>query len=180
MPSKANPLPAASVLWEEFEFLPLKGELHRRAGQHKPCASNGKYVYTMVNRVTFKRSRLIWKWVHGSDPEQLIDHINRKVDDDRAWNLREIDPAGNCINRSAYGKQKVEKRHDRWVVTRRVNGRELRASFNDLAEAEWYAEALDIRMNEKRQELFADGSVSISKCLPDRADTASDSELPTG
>ena len=158
MPLKANPLPPASVLWEEFEFLPLKGELHRRTAQHKPCASNGKYVYTMVNRVTFKRSRLIWKWVHGSDPEQLIDHINRKVDDDRIWNLREIDPAGNCINRSAYGKCLVSKSHKRWLVLRQVNNRELRATFNTQAEAEWYAKALDDRMDAERVTLFSDDS----------------------
>ena len=155
MPLKLRELPSTELLWDEFAYYPLTGELRRKNSTiRRPqyLAPNG-YCRLTVRGLSYNRSRLVWKWVHGANPEHLLDHIDRIRDNDQAWNLREVDEAGNMLNRSAYGSKGVLKVEDRWVVLRQVNGQTYRASFNTESEAHYYAADLDSRMNEYRREL---------------------------
>lgn len=62
--------------------------------------SNG-YWRIKINGRTYKRSRLVWLYVHGIDSDpHLLDHINRDRSDDRVENLRLVTHAENQRNRS--------------------------------------------------------------------------------
>lgn len=62
--------------------------------------TNG-YWRIKINGRTYKRSRLIWLYLHGVDSyPNVIDHINRDRSDDRIENLRVVTHAENQRNRS--------------------------------------------------------------------------------
>jgi hypothetical protein len=62
--------------------------------------TNGYWRITIAGR-SYKRSRLIWLYVHGHDSfPLLLDHINRTRSDDRIENLRLVTHAANQRNRS--------------------------------------------------------------------------------
>lgn len=48
---------------------------------------------------SYQAHRLAWLYVHGSMPDQDIDHINRVPTDNRIANLRLVTHAENCQNR---------------------------------------------------------------------------------
>lgn len=63
-------------------------------------ATNGDWRIK-INGRTFKRSRLVWLYVHGIDSYPLLlDHINRDRSDDSVENLRIATYAENQRNRS--------------------------------------------------------------------------------
>ena len=162
MPVKPKTLPPAADLWETFEYKPLTGELIRKPdGKGRwpktgGLSTNG-YWRIAIGRTSFNRSRMVWKWVSGKDPQAFIDHANQTRDDDRVWNLREVDECKSMLNRSAYGKS-VIKENNRFRVKRMVNGKSLSATFNTEEEAIIYAKDLDARMNAQRRVLF-DGQI---------------------
>lgn len=66
---------------------------------------NGKgYERISINRTQHQSHRLAWLYVHGTMPEQQIDHINRIKTDNRIANLRDVSPSTN-----------QENRKDRWT-----------------------------------------------------------------
>lgn len=56
------------------------------------------YRYIGIKKRPYSASRLAWLYVYGVWPK-VIDHINRKRDDDRIINLREVTYAQNSYNR---------------------------------------------------------------------------------
>ena len=58
---------------------------------------NTGYMASTIDSVPFLAHRIIWKMVHGVDPEH-IDHINGLRNDNRLVNLRETTVGGNCRN----------------------------------------------------------------------------------
>ena len=99
-------LPPASRLWEAFDLKPLTGELIRKdhSSAGKRGGQQGRHHYTRLDKKSYCTHRLVWKWVHGADPAQQIDHINRRPDDNRPWNLRVADQRENMINMVRAGK----------------------------------------------------------------------------
>ena len=97
-------LPAASELWERFEYNPLTGDLYstRRSG-YKPGESAGsldKDGYLVTGASRFRNHRLIWKWVTGTDVPagMTIDHVNRCRTDNSWANLRAVDESVQRAN----------------------------------------------------------------------------------
>lgn len=85
--------------------------------------------------------RLIWKWVHGTDPA-CIDHINGNPSDNRIENLRAVSRTDNQKNmrRRSDNKTGVSgvsmKDNGRFVVRIRVGGKYLSlGTFETLEEA---------------------------------------------
>ena len=98
-------LPSATELWEHFEYNPLTGVIYRK-GKAKPAGHPRKDGYWFVGFDYDKilRHRLVYVWVTGTSPGQMIvDHINRTPGDDRAWNLRLATPGESSRNVSARG-----------------------------------------------------------------------------
>ena len=51
--------------------------------------------------------RIIWLWVHGYYPENMMDHINRNRLDNRIANLREVSPQCNARNRGVRSESRT-------------------------------------------------------------------------
>ena len=101
-----RPLPDAQLLWDTFSYNPLTGRLHwlrktsdkvivgREAGSLIKATG---YLKIGLDGTNYQVHRIIWKWLHGSEPEQ-VDHANLCRSDNRAWNLRNCSQAQNAVN----------------------------------------------------------------------------------
>ena len=56
------------------------------------------YRHIGINKKDYKAHRLAWLYINGYFPENQVDHINRKKDDNRFKNLREV--SQTCNNRN--------------------------------------------------------------------------------
>jgi hypothetical protein len=100
-----RPLPTVEELWDLFSYNPLTGKLHRRAHFRANCIDrpygclfqNG-YIVGEIGNVKHSAHRLIWKWMHSTEPIE-VDHINGVRHDNRVWNLRNVTRSGNHCNR---------------------------------------------------------------------------------
>ena len=68
---------------------------------------NGKgYLKIKIDGKKYYTHRLIWFFVHHRWPENDLDHINRKTDDNRISNLRVVSRSKNKLNHDGYAKAK--------------------------------------------------------------------------
>jgi len=77
---------------------------------NKGSASKGKvsrtkscYITHMVDHKDYKATHIIWLYVYGHLPSNIIDHINGDIKDNRISNLREVtlvENNRNCKNKS--------------------------------------------------------------------------------
>ena len=106
---KTKALPSRDELSRHLNYDPITGQLTwrtcacngaRRLGHEAGCVSqtDGYRRVTLYGRKLLAH-RVIWKLVHGSDPVDVIDHINRDRDDNRIENLRLATLVDNHRNR---------------------------------------------------------------------------------
>jgi len=69
------------------------------SGKVAGSKNHNGYIATVINNKRYFNSHLVWLMHHGYISENLLDHINRKRDDDRIENLREV--SRSCNNRNA-------------------------------------------------------------------------------
>ena len=106
--------------------------------------SGAGYILLRVNNKVYYAHRLAWLYVHGTEPLELIDHINRIRNDNRIVNLREASKAENGYNRkignnSSSGIKGISwcVRHKRWVARVSVNKiRKCIGYFRSISDAE--------------------------------------------
>jgi len=115
---KPKPLPDQALLLELLHYDPLTGiltwrtrdEHHsdykrfniRYAGLEAFTAKNKRgYRTGTIFGVHYKASRIIWKMVHGTDPD-VIDHKDGDTQNNRINNLKDVSQAVNTKNRSNY------------------------------------------------------------------------------
>lgn len=120
-----------------------------RAGMIAGTNKNG-YIRIYIEKVAFLAHRLAWLYVHGSVPDDCIDHKNGIKDDNRIANLRQVSVAENNQNRvtkppisSGFHGVNWESRGRKWVAKIQVDGKNLtigRFSSKDEASTA-YAEA---------------------------------------
>lgn len=90
--------------------------------------SNGYRRLNIAGRLLYAH-RVIWLWMTGSWPKALIDHDNRKRDDNRWDNLREVTHQENAKNQSLRSNNRSgvpgvywDKMRCMWVANIRANG----------------------------------------------------------
>lgn len=96
-----KPLPDQSTLHKNFNYDPTTGVITRIAGHFKGKIAGCRLrdgLKVNLKGVAYKAHRLIWKYVHGADPLDVIDHINGNPFDNRLANLREATVAQNVWN----------------------------------------------------------------------------------
>jgi hypothetical protein len=86
----------------EFFWLHFSGRRGKAVPGSK-AGSTGKrgYIYIGIAGHSYQAHRLAWLYVHGSWPDNLIDHINGDPLDNRICNLRLCDHSLNMANRGA-------------------------------------------------------------------------------
>lgn len=70
-----------------------------KKGWFRGSKSSTGYLVIQVNKKLYGAHRLAWLYVHGSLPEEHIDHINCDKEDNRIDNLRTATHAENLWNR---------------------------------------------------------------------------------
>jgi hypothetical protein len=70
------------------------------AGGVAGSINNKGYRRIRIDGESYVAARLAWVYVYGEWPKNQIDHINRKRDDDRLVNLRDVTHTENNNNRS--------------------------------------------------------------------------------
>ena len=95
-------LPSAELLWELFDYNVLEGELYWRkkpAGNvdvSTPAGSYDRrrgYRVIWINNKSYLGHRVAWKWVHGTEPGECLDHVGQegvKVKRNHIWGLEEV------------------------------------------------------------------------------------------
>ena len=83
-----------------------------------------------IDKKDYFAHRLAWLWYYGRWPENEIDHINHKPDDNRLKNLRDVSHKQNGKNQSRFrnntsGRIGVSwcKGNKKWRATIKANGK---------------------------------------------------------
>jgi hypothetical protein len=150
----ASTLPSAKQLWDELAYNPLTGELFwriRKQGRqlNRPAGTwdNG-YRKLVINRQPCLLHRVVWVWLTGEDPgELMVDHIDRDRGNNRWWNLRLGSAELNSVNTpgKGYYLATTERRSKPWRVTRyTATGRMCCERYATEAEAKARSEELFI------------------------------------
>lgn len=156
-----TPQPSQKYLRECFDYDPDTGLLTWRERprshfatpyQHALWASRwaGRPAFRELDRDGYcggrldgrrrKAHRIIWKWLHGSEPIQ-VDHIDRNRSNNRANNLRSVTHLENMKNRNRQannttGCTGIVRHRDRWSARIKVEGRvHYLGVFDDLEDA---------------------------------------------
>lgn len=78
----------------------------RYAGTTAGRIDRDGYVQIRINRRRYFAHRLAWLYVHGSMPDNEIDHINHKPGDNRLDNLRQATRGDNARNKGLHHRNK--------------------------------------------------------------------------
>jgi len=114
------------------------------AGTVAGAPNSAGYSLIKIDGKKYQASRLAWLWVHGSWPENYIDHINGDRLDNRLVNLREATPAQNKHNsgpakNSTSGVKGVfwNSKREKWQARICLGGevRQHLGYFNNLEDA---------------------------------------------
>ena len=197
-PMKAKPLPPQTTLQQCFSYDPSTGKLWwrkrpattfkgtpKRSAEHQAKVFNarfsGKEAFTSaarngylrgsINGELFYAHRVIYKMIHGTDPDD-IDHENGNRADNRQKNLVSRSRAENMRNRrlsrnntSGYHGVSYSRRHKLWAVSIYDNGKSVHVGwFKKKAEAVEARKAAEQKMgyhpNHGRSENQPDRPVS--------------------
>lgn len=160
-----KPLPTQEYLSECFDYIFETGQLvwrHRPVEhfsnsryqrqfntKYRGCVaghyhSRNGYLEIRLNEVLYKGHRIIWKLLTGEDPENILDHLNGDVSDNRIENLRVATAQENARNSRKRPQRKnasseykgVSKRKSgKWVCYITVNDVPTTTVFDTEIEA---------------------------------------------
>ena len=106
---KSKPLPSQDTLRHLFDYDPITGYLiwkntysnKNKIGTTAGIKDNRGYIRISIDGVYYQSHRLIWMYVYGKDPIDLvIDHINGNRSDNRIKNLRIVTNQKNLFNQT--------------------------------------------------------------------------------
>ncbi len=99
------------------------------------------YLRIRIKGKRYLAHRLAWLYVHGSFPEQDIDHINGNKQDNSIANLRDVSCRENQCNRKRHREGRLQgcfyrKHTKKWIAQIRINGKKVHLGlFHTEAEA---------------------------------------------
>lgn len=96
--------------------------------------SKSGYLYVTLFGKSYPQHRIIYKMIEGVEPKH-IDHINRKRNDNRAFNLRSVTHSENMLNR---GDKPIEG-----IGLCSMKARRVAQEFNNTKQPTFYTEIND-------------------------------------
>jgi hypothetical protein len=147
MPKVYHPLPPPEILWEMLEYEPLTGLLRWRVTAQKGSNRIGTiagfrnaksgYIYIKNSRWdrTISIQRVVWKWITGEDPGQMIvDHANLNKQDNRWWNLRLATASQSSRNRPQFAfcthqPKGITRRGSQWRARIWIDGKRTHLGY---------------------------------------------------
>jgi len=126
-----------------FTWKQSRGGLARKGSRAGSIESKGYYQITLKQKL-YMAHRLAWLYVHGSFPDNFIDHINGIRTDNRIENLRDVTKGQNQRNQKKYTTNKSgivgvswHKQHQKWYANIQVNKKTMFLGlFKDIKDAE--------------------------------------------
>lgn len=129
----------AERLREVIEYYPEDGSFRWaksrrgvRKGDKTGTLRPDGYIKISIDGKCYLAHRLAWLFMHGAFPENDIDHVNRKRDDNRIANLRLCTRAENLqnisvpsTNSSGFIGVRWHKQRKKWNARICVDGREV-------------------------------------------------------
>jgi hypothetical protein len=91
---------------ETGNFTRIKANGTAHIGDVAGNLSSTGYIYISLNNKSYRAHRLVWLYLHGAFPEQLIDHINGVKHDNRLANLRLCNKEQNGFNSKIQARNK--------------------------------------------------------------------------
>ena len=123
-------LPAKEQLESSFIFDSENGLLKNKSSGIAYRADGDGYIRVVFQGRRYLAHRIIWKMVHGQDPD-IIDHINGNKSDNRIQNLRSVGFEESAKNRSLRSDNKSgcggvfqNKKTGKWNVFLSVDGKQ--------------------------------------------------------
>lgn len=127
---KAKPLPSQERLKELLDYDPetglfywkVKPSVLVRAGSKAGYTRKDNYVAIKVDKQLFLAHRLAWKYVHGTDPVNVVDHKNGDPSDNRISNLQHVTQRQNTENNHLAKGVSWHSDKQKWYARIYVNG----------------------------------------------------------
>lgn len=130
------PLPSIEVVHHDFNYNPRTGELTYNMPRHTVVVGQlvkGATVKVPASGQQYPIARVIWFWMTGVDPaELLVDHANGDQSDNRWCNLRLAAHQQNQFNREGYGQfakgvvfKSDANRTKPWSARIRIDGKKV-------------------------------------------------------
>jgi hypothetical protein len=116
------------ILWEWFDYNPQTGDLtwakrpatRVHVGDVAGAINGSGYRVIEFRGKSYPAHRVIWFYMNGAWPPEMIDHINGNRADNRIDNLRAVDAKANAENQlrpqrnNKCGLMGVSKYRDKW------------------------------------------------------------------
>lgn len=125
--TKAKPLPSQERLHQLFYC--VNGVFYRkivqpgrngRVGDIPGCIRTDGYRVQCIDGSQYKSHRLVWKYYFGTEPPDVLDHIDRNRGNNNIMNLRESTPHLNMCNRTD-----VHDNHNGIIQVIKVDGKQV-------------------------------------------------------
>ena len=96
---------------EETGKLYWKERIHKRIQVDQECGRLTDHGYRKLRAfgIEYYTHRIVWLLKTGHWPKNQIDHINRKRDDNRFHNLRDVTQQQNLLNKDFVGIKKASR-----------------------------------------------------------------------
>lgn len=124
----------ASDVWAHYAYNPLTGALYSRRRNRGPLGHLTAEGYLQTTGGT-RVHRIIWVWLHGSEPTHTVDHINQDKADNRWWNLRDATRTTQNRNRAFTRLQATDIPAIRTRLAAGESQRSIAASYGCSREA---------------------------------------------
>lgn len=124
-----------------------------KAGQLAGTKDGCGYLGISINRKTYRNHRLIWLYMYGHFPEQVIDHIDGNKLNNKLCNLRHVSQqknmfnySGNKLNTSGWTGVSYDKARNKYAAYIHHNNKKVNLGRFTTAE-----EANKVRLQAKNR-----------------------------
>lgn len=123
--STINEKPSVEFLWDKYSYNPFTGALHRKDTDRelKGNHSTRSHQLSIHGKARHPYAVVVWAFMTGTWPNDVIDHIDRNPYNHSWWNLREVTHRENVLNNRRARAGAYPTPHGKWQSRILVKGR---------------------------------------------------------